>query len=68
MAKKLKNIKHSYKKNNPTMLKIKHYYQNSRMSYQEIADKVGLKTKQAVAWYITYYKIEKKPVKEYVGR
>lgn len=50
------------------MLKIKHYYQNSRMSYQEIADKVGLKTKQAVAWYITYYKIEKKPVKEYVGR
>ena len=43
---------------------IKHYIQNSRLSYQKIADKVGLKTRQAVLWYIKKYKITSK-VKDY---
>ena len=43
---------------------IKHYIQHSRLSYQKIADKVGLKTRQAVLWYIKKYEITSK-VKDY---
>jgi len=55
------------KTKNPTALAIKHYYQNTRLTFVEIAERVGLKTPQAVSWYITYYKI-KKPVREYIKK
>ena len=43
---------------------IKHYIQNSRLSYNEISKKVGLKGKQAVYWYVKNYDIKSK-VKDY---
>jgi hypothetical protein len=53
-----KNLNITKRKTLPEKAKqIKHYIQHSRLSYNEISKKVGLKGKQAVYWYVKNYDI-----------